>query len=421
MPAPWEDWQSTDAAPAQNVAPWQDWQASPPPQSLSDKLMQTWPVRLAKGAASAIYSGATLPHDVYTGETKVDPSNPEFIGRTLDLAAMGSPAPPRVAASLESIAAPTAEALQQSYKAGYGELKPGGSAYAEYDPKAVAENAAAIKQYLENENFRAGRAPDVHAALGEMSTVPNVPGETPVSSIHDLQYQKQFMGDISSDFGYKKPERAAATIAKQKINDFIANPPSSAVVAGNPELAANTLAAADKDFAALQRSDLITGTRETALGRAAQANSGKNIDNTIRRGVGRILDSEQLSHGFTPSEISMMEDVRHGTATANTMRYVGNLLGGGGGLGGFITGAAGSWYSPLLAPLPVLGAALKKGADRSTIKGLEKVDEATRMRSAMGEALMNMQQQAPNSLQTIDPKRALMLKALMAGGAGGQQ
>jgi hypothetical protein len=247
-----------------------------------------------------------------------------------------------------------------------------------------------------------------------MASVPNVPGATPISSIHDLQYGKQVLGDINADFGrYSNADRAAAGIAKRKVNEFIAEPPASAVVAGDPALAAQTLAAADKDFAAKQRSDLITGTRETAEGRAAQANSGKNIDNTIRRGVGRILDSDSLSYGFTPKEIEMMESVRHGTASANTMRYVGNLLGGGGGLGAMATSAAGAWYSPFLAPLPFIGAMLKKGADRSTIRGLEKVDEATRMRSAMGEALMNMPG-APNSLQAVDPKRAMMIKALMS-------
>src|SRR5690349_22036819 len=39
------------------------------------------------------YSAATLPGDVYQGKTAVDPSNPEFIGRTLDLATIANPLP----------------------------------------------------------------------------------------------------------------------------------------------------------------------------------------------------------------------------------------------------------------------------------------------------------------------------------------
>jgi hypothetical protein len=93
MADPWEqDW----SKPAN--APWeQNWAA--PQKSFTEKLGETWPARLAKG----IYSGVTLPGDVYAGKTAVDPADPEFMGRVMDLATVASPMAPKVG---ETIAAP---------------------------------------------------------------------------------------------------------------------------------------------------------------------------------------------------------------------------------------------------------------------------------------------------------------------------
>lgn len=55
------------------------------------KLMQTWPARMAQD----VWSGVTLPRDVYQGT--VDPGGPEALGRVNALAALmvGSPLTPR--------------------------------------------------------------------------------------------------------------------------------------------------------------------------------------------------------------------------------------------------------------------------------------------------------------------------------------
>ena len=44
----------------------------------------TWPVRLAEGVGKSLWSGFTLPHDVYAG--KVDPLSPEATRRSIDMA-----------------------------------------------------------------------------------------------------------------------------------------------------------------------------------------------------------------------------------------------------------------------------------------------------------------------------------------------
>lgn len=83
-----------------------------PSQSITDKLTgangdryQTWPERLVRGIGSSIFSGATLPHDVYSGQAQL-PSSGAVPGsvpfgdvnsagpRVADLASLASPISP---------------------------------------------------------------------------------------------------------------------------------------------------------------------------------------------------------------------------------------------------------------------------------------------------------------------------------------
>lgn len=59
-------------------------------------ILNTWPVRVAKGIYHGLENAATLPHDVYTGQ--VDPESPEGIARVADMAAVVSPMNPAMRA-----------------------------------------------------------------------------------------------------------------------------------------------------------------------------------------------------------------------------------------------------------------------------------------------------------------------------------
>ncbi len=406
MAAPWEqDW----SKPAGNAAPWeQDWTAAPtteaaPNSSIVDKLSQTWPVRLVKGIGNAVYSGVTLPGDVYSGKTQVDPSDPNFIGRTLDFAGVASPVSPRAALTLNPITgAPTAEALGEAATQGYNQVRDSG---VEYRPEAVSSLAQTAAQKLEQDRFRAGRAPETHAALAEMASPP--PGA--VSTIDDLQYAKQVFGDIvANPQKYSPADRKAAGIAKQHIDNFIGSPPDSAVLAGDAAAAGKDLRAADSNYAAKMRSEQVTGAQDIAEGNAAAANSGRNIDNAYRQRFNAILKSDKQSLGFSPDEIARMEALRNGTPVANTLRYVGNHMAG---VGGQTAGFLGALYNPFLAAIPLTGHLLKKGADFSTLRQIKMLDEATRMRSALGD-----QYGASSAMTPAEEMRqSALIKALMSG------
>ncbi len=107
-----------------------------------------------------------------------------------------------------------------------------------------------------------------------------------------------------------------------------------------------------------------------------------------------------------------MEKLRDGTPTANTLRYVGNMMSG---VGGQTTGALGAWmYNPALAATPLVGHLLKKGADFSTLRQIKALDEAARLRSPLGGEMAA----GPTVMTPAEQARqSALIKALMSGGA----
>lgn len=408
MAEPWEqDW--SQGAPVQvapqTAAPWDhDWSTgAPPAKSFTEKLGETWPARLAK----SVYSGVTLPGDVYQGNTQVDPSNPEFMGRTMDLATVASPVAPRAATSIApAIGAPTAEMLGDAANKGYDAVRNSG---VEYAPQSVANMAGTLAQGLETKGINATRAPQTHDVVSGLA---NPPAGAVSATIGNIDTARQALGHIASDQSYSATDRKAAEIGKRHIDEYLSSVPTSDVLAGDAPQAAKSLKDAQGNYAAKMRSETITGAQDVAEGNAAAANSGRNIDNAYRQRFNSILKSDKQSYGFSPEELARMEQLRNGTPGANAMRMAGNFMGGGGGMGAAITAALGGWVNPILAGTPVVGAFLKKGADLSTLRQIKALDEAARARSPLGQEMAN----GPATMSPADQLRqSAVLKALMTG------
>jgi hypothetical protein len=120
-----------------------------------------------------------------------------------------------------------------------------------------------------------------------------------------------------------------------------------------------------------------------------------NIDNAIRQRVASMLEKPGEVAGYSGPEIGMLSDVLSGGPVRNTARRVGNLLGGGGGigqsllsgLGGVLGGsAAGSpgMAAGLVAP-PIAGHLAKTLANTLARRSLNQADEFVRMRSPLYE------------------------------------
>ena len=223
-----------------------------------------------------------------------------------------------------------------------------------------------------------------------------------------------------------KTELNAATKAKHAFDDWAINSPhvppevSGNLVTGNANVAAGEAAAA------LDRRAYRAELRSSA------ANSGMNEGNTIRSQVASMLLSPE-SRSWTPAIRKTAEDVVHGSATENTMRWWDRYLGGGGGLGaqaaniggGIVGGGLGLMFGgPAEAGVgagvgylvaPTLGALLRTGSNKIALSHLDKLSEL--LRSAAPES----QKLNVGNINTLSPsadaaQQALIRTLLVAGG-----
>lgn len=402
MAGPWEAYAAPEAAPADG--PWAQYADAPKKFGLGD----TWPAKLAK----SLYSAATLPGDVMSGETQVDPSNPEFIGRTLDLATAGTPMTPKVAASLVApkVGLPTAEELKAAANQGYDTARNMG---VDIKPEAVANTAQTLASNLEKDGINAKLAPKTFGIINELATPPS----GAVTTIANLETARRSLGHAAQDF-LNPTEKMASTRAIQHLDDYLGNVPEGDVLAGDAAGASKILSDARANYAASKRSEQINGETEIADRNAAAANSGQNIGNSVRQRFNSILKSDKKSSGFNDAEIAQMEKAVRGTTFGNATRIGGNLLGGGGGLGSVASAAVGAGsLGPVGAAAPAVGYALKKLSDASVARQVAKLDEMTRARAPLS------QRTASTALTPLERfRREAALRAFLAQqGANGNR
>ena len=111
-----------------------------------------------------------------------------------------------------------------------------------------------------------------------------------------------------------------------------------------------------------------------------------------------------------------MNSVARGTATGNTLRFVGKLLGGGGGIAQALIGGAGAAASyetgdPRYLALPLMGIGAKKLSDMSTARRAAALDQAVRMRSPLA---ASMQASAVPQGRTLTQFQRAVLNAIAA-------
>lgn len=424
MAGPWENYQPA-AAPdniASMNAPWEQY-SNPEPAKKPFGLGDTWPARLAK----SIYSGVTLPGDVVAGKAQLPQSanmpggeQTGDMGRVMDLAALASPAPPRAAASLAkpAIGAPSRQELLSAAERGYDTARGTG---VEISPAAVKQMGETISANLEQQGVNGKLAPKTFSILSELSNPP--PGST--ATISNFETLRRTLGNAAKDF-QNPTEQLASSKAIKHLDDWLANLPESSAVAGDAAAASKALGEARGNYAAAKRSEQITDTIEQAQLAAKAANSGANIGNATRQRIKSILFSDRKSSGYNADEIDQLSRVVSGTRPGNAARTVGNVLGGGGGLGAAaygLTGATAAISSgePLVAAvsaLPIAGYGLKRLSDASVNRQTRILDEMIRSRSPLAESMAG----PPSSLTKVEqylrdqaqkPSRQAIIRALL--------
>ncbi len=375
------------------------------------------------GILGAVKRAFMLPGDVYTGKEQVmGPDGnvtPDMIGRSLEFATTFSPSTPglRVGEKIipgesktgrrPDIEPPSAQALYDEASRNYKAMRDSGVDYASDAVKTMAE---AVKFKLEENGFDAEVAGKTHRILDKLANPP----ENSVASVKGLHSARKTFGKISQN--YNDPtDQSAASQALRGLDEFIGSDDPAAVVAGTAADAANSLKAGNANFAAGKRSDTITGIDRAADLRAAAANSGANTGNAIRQRVVSALLNKKTLSGFSPEEIASLETIAKGTVPQNLTRRVGNLLGGGGGMGQMLTAAVGGATGGAaagpggaaigaLAPT-LLGQGSKELSNILTQRALEQADRLVRTRSPLYEA---MQKAAP-----LEANRQLVSNALV--------
>ena len=445
MAGPWEKY----AAPATEEAPWAKYQpetVAPPTATEPAKPQTTYrgsilpftregnQVRFdpQAGLLGGLMRAFTLPQEVVSG--KVDPKSDEGIARAIEMA--GVITPTSVATRAGAMAVPGASTIPQEVKAippvptqaqlkaatnaGYDQMR---EMAVDYAPEGVARMLQGAGQELAKKGFSSETAPLTLGVVTKLANGPKpAPGDIVSIPLNGLDQARQQLGVIAGAGG---ADAKAAQTVKRFVDQFIEKPPEGAVLAGPAAAAGKVLADARSNAAAGYRSEEISGIGTRQQRRAAAANSGQNLDNSIRSRVASALDKidEANGGGFSAQERAALDQIVMGTRTRNTLRDAGNTLGGGGGLGALAAGATvGAGAGQLLAgpggavvgaaAAPAAGRIAKVLANKLTEKELMRADELTRKRSSLYEKALA---DAP-MVAGLDPeKRTALIRLLLMG------
>jgi hypothetical protein len=203
-------------------------------------------------------------------------------------------------------------------------------------------------------------------------------------------------GEIDA-FGRSTPTAAAATRAKGLLDDFIntdmTNPNN--VLTGNPVAAREAIAGARANSGAAIRAEQVLNKINNAQDDAAAANSGMNIQNRIRQKLKTFVQNDGAKMGgYTDAEQAQMQRLVRGSMLMNSLRHVGNALGGGG-LHAIPEAFIGhAIFGPVGTALPAAGWAMKTAANIAT----------QRMANNMANTLLS---RAPLVQRTLAANRAI--------------
>lgn len=425
MADPWADFRAAAPPISQPDDPWAAFRAPAPEKPVvSGKIL---PFSKGKDGTVSFDSNAgivgvfkrafNLPGEVMRGE--VDPKSDEGIGRAMEMATAVSPVTPALRAGgipgllpmrEAKVAPPGTEALRTAAETGYENARGMG---VEYSSSAVKQLAKEARLALEKDGILANLAPKSFKILDDLSRPP----AGSAAPLTGLEAARRAFGHAAKDFQNPTEQLAAQRIIKS-LDDFMEAADPKSVVAGPAAAASQVLQDARGNYAAAMRSDKVTGAGEAAELSAAVANSGANVDNAIRQRIKSLLLSPKQSAGFSQAERDALESVAAGTTTRNTIRTIGNLLGGGGGLGATVTalgavGATGMAGTPAgLATgvgIPLLGYAAKTAGNKITQGALRTADELIRSRSPLHQSA------PPGQMQSGSPEGYAAIVRLLMG------
>ena len=188
----------------------------------------------------------------------------------------------------------------------------------------------------------------------------------------------------------------------------MASNPQSDVLMGDIARANEALTTARSNIAHAKLAGRVQDKLDNAELQTASNNSGRNLDNTTRQKLRTLLTSKKQGRGLTDEDIALIDENVRGSGVGNTLRSVGNFLGGGGGLAalhaaGLGAGAGAVGGGPIGAVLgavvpPTIGYATKKIGNAMTRNKAKAIVDSIIARSPEGQmwAASNQRIQAAN-------------------------
>jgi len=277
-------------------------------------------------------------------------------------------------------------------------------------PKAVTDAATSIRARMDAEGFDEIIGTKAHAILKRFEASPagaRVTGQ----NLHSIQ---KTLGKAAGSIDPQ--EAAAAKMALAEFNNFVENLPKGAVLRGNADDFMQTMREANANYSRAMQSGNIDKKIITAETRAAAANSGMNVANTIRQRMADVKLNPKQSRGMHPDDIAAAGQIAEGTRVGNLVRKAGNIAGGGGGLGTLVAGGLGmagaGAYSGdpsssfMGLALPAFGFAMRGMGNRMTLKQAEKLSEAIRNRAPLASATTKFEERVAQFHQQRNARTA---------------
>lgn len=298
--------------------------------------------------------------------------------------AMAAAAPSKLKAP--AVKTPTVQELKSAAKADYQSPEVVGL---EVKPTTIKDYAGTARSALNNEGFDENVAPKTFGILSKLDTIPT--GATVTGQ--NFNSLRKMLGKAAGSI--EPSEKAAASMAIEQLDNFIPSISPRDVISGDVAVASETLGRARGNYAAAKQAEKIDQKLVQAEVRAAAANSGMNVANTIRQRMADVVLNPKQARGLLPEEVAQAKAISEGTKTQNAMRMAGNVLGGGGGLGTAVVGAIGGIATGGPgAALPIAGFALRALGNKLTIRQAEKLSEAIRSRAPLASSAQKFNQAA---------------------------
>lgn len=304
-------------------------------------------------------------------------------------------------------AAPTIQELKVAAKEGYDSKALTGL---EVKPAAMSDYATKAKAALDESGLSDVNAPKVHAILGKIEQIPDSPSAIMTGrNIHSI---RQALGHAAASTDPQ--ERLAASRAIDALDEHIPKIETKDVLAGDPKAAGEALDTANANYSAAKQAEKIDNKTVQAEVRAAASNSGMNVANTVRQRMADVVLKPAERRGLLPEEVQAAQDISEGTPGQNALRKVGNVLGGGGGLGmlhassvgagagAFVGGPVGAAIG---AALPAIaGHTLKAISNKMTLTQAAKLSEMIRSRAPLASSMDKFEVSAGLLSKSRDPR-----------------